>query len=219
MNFQQRHRPASVNDLVFRDADTEQVIRDYAAGIRKKHLLLDGPTSSGKSEAARIILKERLSATMGDAYASVYHGQGFDARTVKTIRNDWNFQMMMCGEAYSVIDEVDFVNADGRKEIRKLIDNCSYGTLVCTTNFARKLEHEFASRFLSLRIDVPQPTDWHQRAKQILSAEGITLTDQQIARILKSFSGHGRNFSDLMQETTISIKRTLIREKDATFLN
>lgn len=209
MNFQQKYRPVFTGDLIFRDADTRQTIEDYASGIRKQHLLLDGPTSSGKSEAARLILKARLFDAMGEAYQSIYHGQGFDARTVKQIANDWNFQMMMCGEAFSVIDEVDFANADGRREIRKLIDNSSYGTLICTTNFAHKLEPAFVSRFHVVTLEVPVNSDWFARAKYIFAQEGFKLSDAQVERIMANFTGHARDFMAFMENVCLRLRRTM----------
>lgn len=206
MEFSQKHKPKLINDLVFQDPHVAQVIADYAAGLRSKHLLLEGPTSSGKSIAAEMILKERLSAHFGDDYTSVYYGKNLDHRTIKQIEGDWNFQMMS-GAAYSVIDEVDFASADGRRDIRKLIDTKSFGTLICTTNFVNKLEHAFVSRFLVLSIAVPAPADWHDRATQILQAEGHAVTLPQVQRLMANFTGHAREFIDEVETVHLGLLR------------
>lgn len=192
--------------LVFHDPHVAQVIADYAEGLRDKHLLLEGPTGSGKSIAASMILKERLSAHLAGNFTSVFHGQGFDHRTIKRIEGDWNFQMIK-GAAYSVIDEVDFASADGRREIRKFIDGKSFGTLICTTNFSNKLKQAFVSRFLVLNVAVPGPTDWHNRAMQILQAEGHAVTLAQVQRFMVNFSGHSRNFIDEVEDFHLSLLR------------
>lgn len=206
MNFIQRHKPKSINDLVFQDPHVAQVIADYGAGLRDKHLLLEGPTSSGKSISAEMIVKERLSAHLGDNYTSVFHGQNLDHRTIKQIEGDWNIQMMS-GAAYSVIDEVDFASADGRRDIRKFIDEKSFGTLICTTNFVNKLEHAFVSRFLVVNVAVPAPTDWHSRALQILQAEGHNVTPTQVQRLMANFSGHAREFTDEVETVHLGLLR------------
>jgi hypothetical protein len=206
MKFAKKHEPNTINDLVFQDPGVAQIIDDYGAGLRDKHLLLEGPTSSGKSIAASMILKQRLSANLGNSYTSIFHGQGFDHRTIKTIEGDWNIQMMY-DSAYSVIDEIDFADANGRREIRKFMDAKSFGTLICTTNFVNKLEREFRSRFLVLKVAVPAPTDWHMRAMQILQAEGHAVTLTQVQRFMANFSGHARDFIDEVENVHLGLLR------------
>jgi hypothetical protein len=206
MNFAKKHEPNTIKDLVFQDPGVAQIIADYGAGLRDKHLLLEGPTSSGKSIAASMILKERLSANLGNSYTSIFHGQGFDHRTIKTIEGDWNIQMMY-GSAYSVIDEVDFADANGRREIRKFIDGKSFGTLICTTNFVNKLEPAFVSRFLVKKVAVPAPTDWQFRALQILQAENHAVTPAHVQRLMANFSGHARDFIDEVENVHLGLLR------------
>jgi len=207
MNFHQKHQPATINDLVFQDPAVAQIIKEYASGARTKHLLLEGPTSSGKSEAARMILHERLSPHLGADYTSTYHGQGFDAHTTKQINGDWNIQMWN-KVAYSIIDEIDFANADGRREIRKLIDDKRFGTLICTTNHISKLEPAFVSRFYVMNIQLPSASDWHNRAKIILNAEGHLVSLGQVQKIMSNFSGHAREFIDFIEDAHIELLKT-----------
>lgn len=208
MSFRQKHQPASVSDLVFRDPGVAQIVKEYADGTRTKHLLLEGPTSTGKSEAARMILKERLLNAMGPAYSSIYHGEGFNAAVLKQISGDWNLQMMSAGSAYSVIDEVDFAKITGCREIRKFIDNKDYGTLICTTNNLHLLEPAFVSRFRVVAVDLPLPADWHQRALTILQSEGHAVTLAHVQTLFSSFSGHARDFMDLVEDAHIKLSRS-----------
>lgn len=206
MNFRLKHQPETVNDLVFLDPYVAQIISDYAAGLRAKHLLLEGPTSSGKSIAASMIVKARLSPGLGPDYASTYHGQGLDRKTMEDIEGDWNLQAMS-GSACSVIDEVDFASADGRREIRKFIDRKTFGTLICTTNFLNKLEDAFRSRFYVVHIAVPAPAAWHTRALQILQSEGHAVTMAQVQRLMSNFSGHARDFMDTVEDMHLALLR------------
>lgn len=208
MSFRQKHQPAKIEDLVFRETRVKQIVTEYADGTRTKHLLLEGPTSSGKSETARLILNARLTATMGSDYSSIYHGQGFNAATINQIDGDWNMQMSFAGCAYSVIDEVDFAGQSGARDIRKFIDGKKYGTMICTTNNLHKLEPAFVSRFLVVRIDPPLPADWYARAVDILKAEGHPITMAHIQTLFRSFTGHARDFMDLVEDADIKLKRS-----------
>lgn len=204
MNFQRKHQPASVNDLVFSDKRVEELIREYAAGTRTAHLLLEGPTSSGKSEAARMILHHRLSSDFGEAYTSIYQGQDFDRQTVKKLNGDWNYQITH-GSAYSIIEEVDFVDDKGRRELRAHIDSKEFGTLICTTNSLSALEPAFTSRFVVVRVDPPVAQDWHNRAYQILRAEQHGVSIEQVERLMANFTGHARDFIRHMETVHLKI--------------
>lgn len=206
MSFRQKNKPASVSDLVFRDPSIAQIVKEYADGTRTKHLLLEGPTSTGKSEAARMIQNERLFSTLGPAYSSIYHGQGFNAAMLKQIEGDWNMQIMCCASAYSVIDEVDFAGTAGSREIREFIDRKSFGTLICTTNNLHKLEDAFVSRCCVVKIEAPRPADWYPRALDILQSEGHAVTMITIQKLFANFTGHARDFMDLVEDVHIKLR-------------
>ena len=208
MSFPQKHQPSAIEDLVFRDPRVAQIIAEYARGTRTKHLLLEGPTSTGKSEAARMIQKVRFFATMGPAYSSIYHGQGLNTATLKQTEGDWNMQMSFSGCAYTVIDEVDFAGNAGCNEIRKFIDSKSYGTLICTTNNIHKLDPAFVSRFRRVTVQPPRPADWHQRALTILQSEGHAVTMIMIQTLFANFTGHARDFMDLVEDAHINLSRS-----------
>lgn len=208
MSFPQKHQPSAIEDLVFRDPRVAQIIAEYARGTRTKHLLLEGPTSTGKSEAARMIQKVRFFATMGPAYSSIYHGQGLNTATIKQTEGDWNLQMSFSGCAYTVIDEVDFAGNAGCNEIRKFIDSKSYGTLICTTNNIHKLDPAFVSRFRRVTVQPPLPADWHQRALTILQSEGHAVTMIMIQTLFANFTGHARDFMDLVEDAHINLSRS-----------
>jgi len=60
MTFAQRHRPRSVQDLVFADPHVAAIIDRYAHARPSKPLLLYGAPGTGKSEALRLIAEAQF---------------------------------------------------------------------------------------------------------------------------------------------------------------
>ena len=50
MKFEEKHRPETLDDIIFVDAYVERIVKETAANTRHKHLILHGPRGAGKSE-------------------------------------------------------------------------------------------------------------------------------------------------------------------------
>ena len=59
MKFEEKHRPKTLDDIIFVDAYVERIVKETAANKRHKHLILHGPRGAGKSETANLIMKGR----------------------------------------------------------------------------------------------------------------------------------------------------------------
>ena len=57
-------------------------------------------------------------------------------------------------------------------------------------------------------IDLAPPSnaDWINRAKEILEAEGLSPTHQDVTMMLQSFDGSARDLIDLIEETVMASK-------------
>ena len=60
MTFEERHRPRSVQDLVFADPHVAAIVARYAYRRPSKPLLLYGAPGTGKSEALRLIAQTQF---------------------------------------------------------------------------------------------------------------------------------------------------------------
>ena len=43
MKFEEKHRPKTLDDIIFVDAYVERIVKETAANKRHKHLILHGP--------------------------------------------------------------------------------------------------------------------------------------------------------------------------------
>ena len=210
MAFIEMHVPNCVADLVFKDPYQSQIIKDYADGKRTKHLLLYGPAGSGKSEAAKIILRERLDDLSSGAFAKPINPKLYKFGDFNPLMMDWNYQMMQGSErGYSVIDEVDLFADEKHYLLRAFIDSTKLGTLICTTNNLHRLDDAFQDRFFKLMIERPSANDWIPRAQHILACEGMSYDKSQVSTLLKGFNGSARDLIDWLEEYTLRLGSSL----------
>ena len=197
MSFINRNTPQSIDDLVFPSTRTKEIVEDYANGDRNGHLILHGPAGTGKSEAARAIVRKRIGDLQGSPVARPVNGHGLTEQDVKDFENDWSFQHAETGEAWTIIDEVDFAGEKTQRAIRDLIDSNKGGRLICTTNNPHKLDDAFLDRFHKVRVERPTAADWIDRATAIMRREGHALDKTDLETLLDGFEGSAR---DLMRE-------------------
>jgi DNA polymerase III delta prime subunit len=208
MKFLTKHTPKTPSDLVFHDAVVAATIADYANGLRDKHLLLYGPAGSGKSIAAQMILNTRLGDLTGTAVARPINPRDYSFDSFTPLLNDWSTQKMHgVPRGYTVIDEVDFFSDRMLERLRAFIDGTELGTIILTTNNLHLLDEPFKDRFRKLYMERPTAADWTTRAQAILAAEGVTLTAQQVAILLKGFQGSARELIEWLEDYTLTFKR------------
>ena len=220
MKFIKRHEPQHISELVFRDKAVGGIIREYAQGLRDKHLLLHGPAGSGKSIAARMILNSCVGILSGTAVAQPINGRKFKVKNLDRFTNDWSCQLSNGAmRGYTIIDEVDCLSSNLLQEMYQLIDDTDNGTIIATTNNLHKLDEPFKDRFRVLRVDRPLAQDWYARAHKILTAEGISITEQEVINLLNGFDGSARKFIEWLEDHTLKQKRMSAQSKKTIVVN
>lgn len=206
MSFIARHMPKSIDDLVFRDPNVAKTIDEYALGQRVRHLLLYGPSGSGKSEAARILVDTLCPNTAGTAANEHINPLNFGTDGFVKVMNQWNMQML-CGatRGYVVIDEVDWFANKMMNELRGFTDDTRVGTIICTTNYPNALNDPLKNRFARMNVELPTVNDWLPRAKAIMATEGRNLTDDQMLLLLNGFEGGGRDLIGWLEEQALRL--------------
>jgi hypothetical protein len=212
MKFDKKHRPQTLNDVMFADADVKQTLEDYANNQRDKHLLLYGPKGTGKSVSAQLVLKERMGvnwqAGLGDPWNAAAYQAKYDS--FEPALQQWNLQLSMrSGMGCSVFDELDQFTLPMQHKLRAFIDQCEIGTIIATTNNLHLIDGPLKDRFRPVFVDYPSITQWVPRVVSVMAAEGIPVTPAQATKLLKGFEGSGRNLDDWMEDYVFRLQRIM----------
>ena len=213
MKFDKKHRPQTLDDVIFADAEVKQTLNEYANNQRDKHLLLYGPKGTGKSVSAQLILKERMGviwqAGLGDPWNAKAYQAKYDG--FEPALQQWDWQLSMgSGMGCSVFDELDQFTLPMQHKLRAFIDQYEIGTIIATTNNLHLIDGPLKDRFRPVFIDYPSITQWVPRVVSVLAAEGIPVTTVQAAGLLKGFEGSGRKLDDWMEDYVFRLQRAMM---------
>jgi len=212
MKFDKKHRPQTLNDVIFADADVKQTLNEYANNQRDKHLLLYGPKGTGKSVSAQLVLKERLGVIWQAGLGEPWNAKAYQAKYdgFEFALQQWDLQHSMgSGMGCSVFDELDQFTLPMQHKLRAFIDQYEIGTIIATTNNLHLIDGPLKDRFRPVFIDYPSITQWVPRVVSVLAAEGIPVTTVQAAGLLKGFEGSGRKLDDWMEDYVFRLQRMM----------
>jgi replication factor C subunit 3/5 len=172
MTFVERHRPRSVQDLVFADPTVAAIIDRYAYRRPTKPLLLYGAPGTGKSKAI-----------------------------FNKILNMAQIQMWPRGTpAIIVIDEIDEFEDKLPGKTRTFVEQHKSVQLLASTNYIKKIKPALQSRMRCVEVKKPSNADWVPRAHAILTAEGATVSHNDVQQLMQNFTGDARDFIDYLEE-------------------
>jgi len=201
MTFAQRHRPRSVQDLVFADPHVAAIIDRYAHARPSKPLLLYGAPGTGKSEALRLIAEAQFAQAGIDCQDFTLNGADVGKSIYDKILNMAQIQMWPAGTpALIIVDEIDELEEALPGKTRTFIEQHKSVQLLGSTNYIKKLKPALQSRMRCVEVKKPSPMDWVPRAHAILTAEGATVTQANVRQLMQNFTGDARDFIDYLEE-------------------
>lgn len=202
--FTDKYAPTSVDDLVYPNQRTENIIKAIANGNKRSHLILHGTTGTGKTTACRLIATSLVGgpeyySDVLEIHASVDGKKNDVASSVKNFAP--TLSLNPTGKRVVIIDECDCL-ADGAKEALKgLITQWGqYVTFLFTTNKIHLVDAATQSRCTVLQFDGLTEAHWRNRAQRILVSEGKPVSLPKLRKLIAPVAADGRKVLDALEE-------------------
>jgi replication factor C subunit 3/5 len=204
MTFGIKYAPHSFDDLVIEKENIRRRLQQYADGTRTKHLLIYGPTGTGKSAAARVIMEARVGRELAE-FTKCFEGSNFIASDLDLVLTNWRWQSI--GRAkfpVTIINEIDLLSVSLREKVKSLMDEWGHlGQIIATTNNLHALNASMLRRFDKIELPVLSVDGCMNRAQCILQAEGIEISDEDLRYQLEGFAGDLDDMASVLEDIAL----------------
>jgi len=194
-------KPQILSDLVFNDTMTEKRVHQYATCRRAGNIIFYGPKGTGKSTTAQMIVQSVFSLHQNPNAVPIYHAKEIGDKQMNAIDNEWNFQMSWGIKfPYVIIDEIEQLSPERRRQLRAKMDGTDYGKLIFTTNKIYALDEPFLDRCDDIEMAPIDITQWRPKVFDWLKENGIQAENELVERMLATNTGTIRDLRRIIED-------------------
>jgi len=171
--WSEKYRPSTIDDYVFKDNDQRtQVEKWISDGATPFHLLFSGPSGTGKTSLAKMLIKE-FAIQKGDTKEyNASDKRGLDFVRDKIIGFCQTYSLSG-GLKYVVLDESDQITPDAQSAFHNVLEKYKHVRFIWTANHPEKLDKALHSRLQTFQFDALDSTKFNERLEYILNQEQV----------------------------------------------
>lgn len=199
----ERFRSKSLDSYVGND-ELKTRIEEFIKKNDIPHLLLYGPTGTGKTTLAKLIVNN-INCDYIYINASDENGIDMVREKIKGFAITATFQPLKV----VILDEADFITQPGQAALRNLIEEYSLTTrFILTCNYIEKIIEPLQSRCEKHALVAPPKSEIAKHiCTNILDVEGITYDIKDVAQVIKEYYPDIRSVINNLQR---NIKNTVL---------
>lgn len=178
----ERYRPDTLEGYIGNDV-VRAKIEQYITTQDIPHLLFYGTAGTGKTTAAKILVKN-IDCDYMFINASDERGIDTIRDKVKGFASTVGFKQLKI----VVLDEMDAVTQDGQRALRNLMEAHSSTTrFILTANYVERIIEPLISRAQVYKLVPPSKKDVAKKLVEILKTEGVAYETGTVAQIVNAY--------------------------------
>ena len=217
--FSEKYRPRVIDDYVFTDQELKQQIEHWINQGTIPHLLIHGPSGTGKTTLAKILINQLNINDIDVLYAN----GSKEGRRIEWVDKLISFCQTMPFGSFKIvlIDEADYLNKDSvQPAMRNLMEDYNQSVrFILTCNYPNRIIPPLHSRCTGLQIDKSDQAEFTARVATILLNEHVDFDLDTLDSYVKATYPDLRKCLNLVQSNSISGKLNQPRESDTTHLD
>jgi replication factor C subunit 3/5 len=200
----EKYRPAHFDDIVL-DPTNRQIFKNILDTNYFPNLLFYGPPGTGKTTTIINLINEYQTKYNQKNKGTVIHLNASDERGIDIIRNQiYQFvkskNFFETGLKFVILDEVDYMTKNAQQALKYLLQSSCYNVRFCLIcNYISKIDESLKNEFICVRFNQLPKKDIYKFIKHISESENISLSDEVIDTIQKTYHSDIRSMINFIQ--------------------
>lgn len=189
INTAQKYSPQSLNDFIFPNLASKDIIDSYVLGGEVQPLILHGTNGTGKSLLQRLIpnaIEQREASIQVVKCADLKSAADIHDLYGRNKHFNRNFKVNGQRFNYIIIEEFSVTNQKMVDALKIELDQ-TLGTdlTILSTNRFHEIDYGIVSRSIDLELIPCDPHIFFPHAKKMFAAEGVDYDDQKLLNCLQ----------------------------------
>lgn len=201
MKFTTKYVPTSLNQCLFPDTATKNLVTSFAQNLTSSNLVLYGPMGTGKSLMANFIGKELDRGQIAPFYTLNGTNMSTAADAKAEIARIEKITMLVPfpqERRVFLIDEFDCVPRKEQLGFARFFERADI-QFVLTTNYVEDIDKRILSRAQLCEITGATQQDMMLLAQQVVAAEGVIATIGELQNRVVRSNGNVRDLLNMLE--------------------
>ena len=189
----EKYRPVTFDEIIGQEKTIMSIKRNLN---NLPHMILEGKAGIGKTTLVKVICNE-INATLLELNSSDERGINIIRGKVTDFIRHSSFNNSL---KIVFFDEADSMTSEAQESLKAIIEKHSTKTrFIFACNDIKRIIDPIKSRCKTYHFESIDPYEMHKRLKHIIEAEHLTITDNELNKIIEDSEGDFRRAINELQ--------------------